>query len=511
MNSLMDRSRMLARLSAAARGLQGEARDWYSIRNAAGDNDQPAEVAIYAEIGWFGVTAQDFMNELRGITASQINLRVSSPGGDLFDGLAIHNLLRSHAATVTAYVDSLAASIASIIVMGADKVVMQPHSQLMIHDASGGCLGNAADMRDMADLLDKQSDNLAGVYAEKAGGQVRSWRNRMKDETWYTAAEAVDAGLADSIANAKTQPAKGPDEGDDGDGDQDGDGYGNRFDLDVYAFAGLFKYPGRDYAPAPDLGNRANGHRSRSRLELGATASPVHHTATVDTTWDKGPNEKNLDSPMTVATAKDMYGWYDAGQVEDGEIVKAGCKFPHHEVSADGKVGAANLAACRNGLARLSSADIPDSDRDGVKRHLQAHLDDAKGEEDRAGDAPSAKKTEDAASTECPNCGHEVGPDDNYCPNCGQELVEQEEDKGGDKKAEADGADGLTASAGGPDDDDPDAASDGDWAAHVAHLTEPPPSGSDDWLGLVAHLTNESPHSSPRRAARRHRTSLKEA
>jgi ATP-dependent protease ClpP protease subunit len=200
---------------------------WYKISNSAGV-DGPAEVAIYDEIGWFGITAESFLAELREISASEIALHINSPGGEIFDGIAIHNVLRSHSARVTVYVDSLAASIASVIAMAGDRVIMQPHSQLMIHDGSGLCVGNAADMREMADLLDRQSDNIAAVYAERAGGTVRQWRQRMRDETWYSAAEAVEAGLADEVAKLPRR-----------------DDMSNDWDLS------MFRYAGRAAAPAP--------------------------------------------------------------------------------------------------------------------------------------------------------------------------------------------------------------------------------------------------------------------
>lgn len=206
--------------------------DWYRIVNQA---DGVAEVVIYDEIGWWGTTAEAFMNELRGISASEIRLRINSPGGDVFDGIAIHNLLRSHTARVTTHVDGLAASIASVIALAGDRVVMEPHSQLMIHDASGFCYGQAADMRELADMLDRHSDNLAGVYAERAGGTVAEWRERMRGEAWFSADEAVAAGLADEVGQRRN---------DDGDADP---AVTNSWDLT------RFRFPGRSAAPAPVL------------------------------------------------------------------------------------------------------------------------------------------------------------------------------------------------------------------------------------------------------------------
>lgn len=175
--------------------------DWYRISNTAGGG--PAVVHIYDEIGgWWGVTASDFVRDLNAINASEIELHLNSPGGDVFDGIAIMNALRQHRAKVTVNVDALAASIASVIAMGGDRVVMAPGSQMMIHDGMCLCLGNAADMRKTADFLDQQSDNIASIYEGRAGGTAAEWRARMTAETWYTAEEAVAAGLADEVSSA---------------------------------------------------------------------------------------------------------------------------------------------------------------------------------------------------------------------------------------------------------------------------------------------------------------------
>lgn len=207
--------------------------DWYRIKNLA---DGATEVAIYDEIGYWGVTASDFIAELKTIDSAEITLRLNSPGGEVFDGIAIMNALRSHPARVITHVDGIAASIASVIAMAGDRIVMQPHSQLMIHDGSGMCIGNAADMRELADLLDRQSDNIAGIYAERAGGTVKQWRARMLAETWYSAQEAVEAGLADEVA----KPLRRPEPEEDG-----ALPVAASWDLSV------FRYAGRTEAPAP--------------------------------------------------------------------------------------------------------------------------------------------------------------------------------------------------------------------------------------------------------------------
>lgn len=192
-----DLPQLLAVLGAKkpANGLSPQG-SWYQIRNIS---DTEAEIAIYDEIGYFGVSANDFIRDLSAIKASRISLRINSPGGDVFDGIAIYNAIRRHSAQVSVYVDGIAASAASFIAMAGNEVVMSPHSQMMIHEASGLVIGNAADMRQLADILDKSSDNIASIYAEKAGGTVAEWRARMQDETWLSDKEAVKLGLADRI------------------------------------------------------------------------------------------------------------------------------------------------------------------------------------------------------------------------------------------------------------------------------------------------------------------------
>ncbi|MEV7491421.1 head maturation protease, ClpP-related [Streptomyces anulatus] len=206
-------------------------RAWYEIRNAA-DADE-AELLIYDEIGgWFGNTPGEIVDELRAVTAPNLRVRINSPGGSVFDGIAIANAIRLHPATVTVQVDGIAASAASVIAMAGDRIVMTPQSQLMIHDASGMCFGNAADMTEMAALLDTQSDNIADAYAERAGGTREEWRERMRAESWYLAAEAVAAGLADEVLPSRKVEEPEP-------------ALTNTWDLSV------FRYAGRDEAPAP--------------------------------------------------------------------------------------------------------------------------------------------------------------------------------------------------------------------------------------------------------------------
>lgn len=170
---------------------------WYSIQNLGGN---AADVWIYAEIGAWGITAEGFVQELAGLNVADISVHLNSPGGDVFDGIAIMNALRDHPAKVTVQVDALAASIASVIAQAGDHVVMGNNSMMMIHNASGFAMGEAADLRKMADLLDTTTRNIADIYAQRAGGKADDWLAKMADETWYSAEDAVKVGLADEVA-----------------------------------------------------------------------------------------------------------------------------------------------------------------------------------------------------------------------------------------------------------------------------------------------------------------------
>lgn len=207
--------------------------DWYRIENRTASG--PPQVFIYDEIGYFGVTASDFAKELQDLDTKAFDLHVNSPGGDVFDGVAIYNAIKNHKANVTVYVDGLAASAASFIAMAGDTVLIERNAQIMIHDAMGMSIGNAADARVLADLLDKASDNIADIYSQKTGTPAQQWRSSMKTETWYSAQEALAAGLVDAIA-----------------GDE-GKSTSNTWDLSIYAYNGRQEAPSPDITPMPQV------------------------------------------------------------------------------------------------------------------------------------------------------------------------------------------------------------------------------------------------------------------
>jgi len=256
------------------------AEGWYRITNSMDAGGEPtASVHIYGDIGSWGITAASFVEELKAVDAAEIHLFVNSPGGEVFDGLAIHNALRSHRARVMVQVDSLAASIASVIAMAGDRIVMSPHSQMMIHDAQGVSCGNPEELREYADFLDRQSDNIAAVYAERAGGTANQWRKRMQAESWYFADEAVAAGLADEVA----KPQRAGEES-----AVDDRAMAAAWDLQVYNYA----HTSREEASAPELpAAEAPSASVESVADSPAMASfdGAAFTAAVATGLDPGP------------------------------------------------------------------------------------------------------------------------------------------------------------------------------------------------------------------------------
>lgn len=255
--------------------------DWFRIQNKKNDEDEivATDIYIYDEIGFWGTTADDFVKQLNELDTPQINLHVNSPGGEIFDGVAIYNALRNHKASVTVMVDGLAASAASFIAQAGDKVVMGKASTMMIHDGLAFCIGNEQDMLDTANVLSKLSNNIAGIYASRAGGTTEEWRALMREEVWYNAEEAVEAGLADEVS---------------GDSGDDEDKAKNRWDLSI------FNHAGRSNAPSP----KEVRQRIYNRVQQGAdmtTGTSGTGVVTMNVT-----QPKMTDTPPEPATGPDQ-------------------------------------------------------------------------------------------------------------------------------------------------------------------------------------------------------------
>ena len=174
---------------------------WYEIKSKA----DKAEIWIYEMIGedfWTGggITAKNFQKELSDIKASQIDLHINSPGGAVFDGISIYNLIKQHPANVTTYIDGLAASIASVIALAGDKIIMAANALFMVHNPTGMVMGTATDMRSLADVLDKIAGTMVGTYVGKTGKPEDDIRAMLDAETWMTADEAKENGFIDEIS-----------------------------------------------------------------------------------------------------------------------------------------------------------------------------------------------------------------------------------------------------------------------------------------------------------------------
>lgn len=178
---------------------------WYSIRAAA---EKSAEVYIYGDIGesWYedSVTAASFVKEIAALDVETLNVRINSYGGSVTDGLAIYNALRRHKATVVVTIDGIAASIASLIAMAGDTVSIAENGLMMLHAPWGAFYGNATEMREHADVLDKHAEAMAFSYAAKTGRPLDEMRALLADgvDHWYGAAEALDEKLVDDVVSA---------------------------------------------------------------------------------------------------------------------------------------------------------------------------------------------------------------------------------------------------------------------------------------------------------------------
>lgn len=160
------------------------------------------KLLLYGEIGW-EVRASEFVPAIDAVTDSHIDLHISSPGGDVFEALAIMNALKEHPSTKTVYIDGLAASAASFIAVGiGGEVIMRPGAEMMIHNAQGGAWGDMNDMHAIIERLESASATIADIYAAKTGTDAETWRAAMDAETWFSADEALVAGLVDKVEAA---------------------------------------------------------------------------------------------------------------------------------------------------------------------------------------------------------------------------------------------------------------------------------------------------------------------
>jgi ATP-dependent Clp protease, protease subunit len=164
-----------------------------------------AEIWIYEEIGddWYGgISAAQFVKDLKALgDLEKITLRINSPGGNVFDGIAIYNVLKQHKAKVVTYIDGYAASIASVVAMAGDEIYMAQNGIMMIHNAWALVVGNAENLRKNASELDKIDEAILSTYMTRVKKEKETICQMMADETWMSADECLEMGFIDSITD----------------------------------------------------------------------------------------------------------------------------------------------------------------------------------------------------------------------------------------------------------------------------------------------------------------------
>jgi ATP-dependent Clp endopeptidase proteolytic subunit ClpP len=174
-------------------------RNWYALTPKPSVSE--TEISIFDEIGMYGISAKQFITDLKAIPATdKIVLKIHSPGGEVFDGNAIFNALQRRG-NVEVQIEGLAASMATVISLAGMPVKMAANGFYMIHNPWGVAMGDAAELRDQAELLDKIRSNMVGAYAAKSGQDPEQIQEWMDSETWFTAAEALSAGFIDEITD----------------------------------------------------------------------------------------------------------------------------------------------------------------------------------------------------------------------------------------------------------------------------------------------------------------------
>jgi len=170
--------------------------EWYKIEASA--NDQ-AEILVYDVIGWPYNDAGDLVRYVNSLGDKDILVRLNTPGGDVFDGMAIFNALANHKGKVTIRIEALAASMGSVLAMAGKEIQAYSNTMMMIHDPWTYMAGNQYELREMADLLEKISGNMLDVYTGRSKVGKREMKEIMKAETWYTAKEAKEKGFINTI------------------------------------------------------------------------------------------------------------------------------------------------------------------------------------------------------------------------------------------------------------------------------------------------------------------------
>lgn len=179
--------------------------DWFKVQAIS---DDETEIMIYDVIGWPFISADDFVRALAGITAKTVTVRINSPGGDVFDGMAIFNALKNYSGKVVTRIEGIAASMASVIALAGKEVQAYANTMYMIHEPYAFTAGNQYSLRELADILEKMSGQMIDIYSSNASPGKREIAQMMKDEAWLTAKEAKEKGFIDTVLDGKGAKAQ---------------------------------------------------------------------------------------------------------------------------------------------------------------------------------------------------------------------------------------------------------------------------------------------------------------
>ena len=251
------------------------------------DKDKAVELLLYDEIGFWGITAKQMAETLGKLGSADLHVRINSPGGDVFDGVAIYNSLRNYPGTVTTHIDGLAASISSVIALAGETVHMAPNAFFMIHNPWGVTIGDAEAHRKMAETLEKVSVNsIVSTYQAKSGASRETIETWMDEETWFSAQEAEEKGFVDVVEESTEAQAAVP------------------FDLSMYA-----KVPeGLQYGAGEDVLTIDQVRELEGRLcERDVSREQAERAIAAFKQWLRGePEEEPSDLQTTLASAKQL-------------------------------------------------------------------------------------------------------------------------------------------------------------------------------------------------------------
>lgn len=188
----------VAKLRAAWRAVTDDAdAGQLSVERPAPD---AARVYVHGMIGGWRMNAGAFVQAVHALDVPELHVHINSPGGFVWDAVSMYEALIGHRARVVSHIDGVAASAASFLALAADRVEIAAAGRVMVHDVQTVAYGSPDEVRAAADLGDALSDDLAGLYAQRAGGKRAAWRAAMRATTWYSSQQAVDAGLAHQVA-----------------------------------------------------------------------------------------------------------------------------------------------------------------------------------------------------------------------------------------------------------------------------------------------------------------------